>query len=123
MQVLLLVEQHALGLQLADDVAVAVLDPAALVVGRFGGECAVGGDGADQRRAFAVDEPGLLGLEHVEVDFAEGRGLMDDARAGVDGDEIGRHDAPGDVLTCRRRLSWPCLLALGLVVDSRTAAR
>ena len=47
---------------------------------------------------FAVDESRLLGLQHVEVDFAEGRGLMDDARAGVDGDEIGRHDAPGDVL-------------------------
>ena len=43
-----------------------------------------GADGADQRRAFAVDEPGLLGLEHVEVDLAEGRGLVDDARAGVD---------------------------------------
>jgi hypothetical protein len=43
--------------QFADDVLVAVLDPAALVVGRLGGELAVGPDGADQRRAFAVDEP------------------------------------------------------------------
>ena len=47
--VLLLVEQLAFGLHLADDVAVAVLDPAALVFGRFGGERAVGGDRADQR--------------------------------------------------------------------------
>ena len=94
--VLLLVEERPFGLHLADDVAVAVLDPAALVFGRFGGERAVGGDRADQRRAFALDEPGLLGLEQLEVDFAEGRGLVDDARAGVHRDEIRRHDPPGD---------------------------
>ena len=122
--VLLLVEQHALGLQLADDVAVAVLDPAALVLGRFGGERAVGGDGADQRRALAVDEPGLLGLEHVEVHLAERRGLVDDARAGVDGDEIGRHDPPCQ-MCCRAAgclQSAPGRSPCVVVVDSRTAA-
>ena len=43
-QVLLLMEQQPSALQLADDVAVAVFDPAALIVGRFGGELAVRGD-------------------------------------------------------------------------------
>ena len=57
-----------------------------------------GATGADQRRAFAVDKSGSLGLEQIEVNFTKGRGLVDDARAGVDGDEIGRHDAPGNVL-------------------------
>ncbi len=68
-----------------------------LVFRRFGGERAVGGDRADQWWAFALDEPGPLGLEQLEIHFAEGRGLMDNARARIHGDEIGRHDAPGDV--------------------------
>ena len=89
-------------LHVADDVAVAVLDPAALVIGGLGGERAVGGDGADQLRPLAIDESGLLGQQHVVVNFAEGRGLVDDAGAGVDGDEIGRHHPPGDSC-CRYR--------------------
>ena len=39
--VLLLVEEHAFGLQLADDVAVAVFDPAALVLGNLRSEPAI----------------------------------------------------------------------------------
>ena len=83
MDVLLLVEQEAAGLHLADDVAVAVFDPAALVVGDLGGEGAVGGDGVDQRRALAGDEAGLLGQQQVVVHLAEGRRLVDDARARI----------------------------------------
>ena len=98
MQVLLLVEEQAAAFQVADDVAIAVLDPAALVVGGLGGERAVGGDGVDELRALAFDKPGLLGQQDIEVNFAEGRGLVDDAGARIDGDEVGRHDPPGDRL-------------------------
>jgi len=75
--VLFLVEQQAAALKVADDVAVGLFDPAALVLGRFGGERAVGRNRADQRRAIAIGEPGLLGQQQIEIDFAEGRGLVD----------------------------------------------
>ena len=52
-------EQQPAALQFADDVLVGIFDPAALVVGRFGGELAVGADGADQLGPFAVDETAL----------------------------------------------------------------
>ena len=43
-----------------------------------------GATGADQVGGPSpFDEPCLLGLQQIEVDFAEGRGLMDDAGAGV----------------------------------------
>ena len=69
-----------------------------LVVGRFGGEFAVGTDGEDQFAALADRESRLFGQQHVEVDFAEGRGLVNDAGAAIGRDELGRHDPPGDVL-------------------------
>ena len=97
-EILFLVKQQAVGLQLADDVFVGIFDPATLVVGRLGGESAVGCDRANQFRPLAVDESIALRQQHVVVDFAEGGGLMDHARAGVDGHEIGRHDAPRNML-------------------------
>ena len=72
-QVLLLMEEQAAAFQVADDVLVAVFDPTALIIGGLGGELAVGTDGADQLRALAIDESGLLGKENIEVNFAEGR--------------------------------------------------
>ena len=72
-QILFLMEEQPAALQVADDVLVAVLDPAALVVGRFRGELAIGTDRTDQSRPLAIDETGLFCLENVEIDFSEGR--------------------------------------------------
>ncbi len=83
-EVLLLVEQHAVGLHPPDDVAVGLLDPAALIIRRLGGELAVGADGVDQLRPLSVDEPLLFGQQDFVVHLAEGRGLVDDAGAGID---------------------------------------
>ena len=90
-QVLLLMEQQAALLQLADDVLVGILDPAALIVGRFGGELAVG---RRRRRSAAGPAPSTKracsSMQHVVVDFAERWRLMNDAGAAVGGDELGR---------------------------------
>ena len=80
--------------------AIAVLDPAALVVGGLGGEGAVGSDGVDELRALAFHKAGLLGQQNVEVDLAEGRGLVDDAGAGIDRDEV-RRQRPARRSCCR----------------------
>ena len=53
-QILLLMEEQALGFQVADDVAVGLFDPAAFEFGRFVGERAVGSDGANERRALRL---------------------------------------------------------------------
>jgi hypothetical protein len=37
-------------------------------------------------------------LQQVEVDFAERRGLMHNARTGIDGDEIGSDNSPSKML-------------------------
>ena len=97
----------------------ALFHVAALEIGRLAGEGAVGGHRADQRRAVAVDEPGLLDLEHVEVDFAEGRGLVDHARARVDGHEIRGHDPPGDVLAAAAAETPAGLAGRAVVVAER----
>ena len=120
-QILLLVEQQPAAAQLARDVFVGFLDPAAGVVGRFGGEAAIGSDGADQLGPFARLEAADLGLQHLEVDLAEGRRLVHDARAAVDGDELGRHHAPGNVLPAAD-LEPALLLAEVSCSSNRTAA-
>ncbi len=61
--------------EVTDDVAVAVLDPASFVIGRFFSEFAIGSDGADQMRALAIDKAGLLISEDLIVNFAK-RGAM-----------------------------------------------
>ncbi len=121
MEVLLLVEEQAARLQVADDVAIGILDPAALVVGGLGCEGAFGGDGVDELRALAFHKAGLLGQQNVEVDLAEGRGLVDDARAGIGRDEVRRDNPPGDVLRAAD-LSWPCFWP-SVEDSSRTARR
>ena len=119
-QVLFLVEEQAATLQVADDVAIGLLDPAALVVGGLGGEGAVGGDGVDELRALAFHEAGLLGQQNVEVNLAEGRGLVDDAGARIDGDEVGRHDPPGNLLPAAGlELALDLAMLAGIVVERR----
>ena len=53
-------------------------------------------------RAFAIDESFLFGQEHIEIDFAERWGLMDNAGARIDCDKICRDDTPCDVLSFAR---------------------
>ena len=95
-QVLFEVQQQAARPQFPIDILVRVLDPAARIIGRLGCELAVRADGADQGRTLTGDEPGLLGQQDFVVHFAEGRRLVDDARATVGRHEIRRDHAPSE---------------------------
>ncbi len=90
---LLRVPEQAALLELAGEVAVAVLHPAPRVgFGRdLGIEAAVGADRTEQRQLGIFT---LLGAQQLEVDLAEGGRDVDHAGAGVELDEVGRDDAP-----------------------------
>ena len=112
--VLFLVEEEAALLEVADDVFVAIFDPAAAaVVGAFVGEFAVGADAVDERRAFAVDEIFLLLREDFVVVFAEGWRDVYEAGAAVGRDEVAGNDSPREWL---RSATERLLELAGLVV-------
>ena len=118
-------EQQPALLQVADDVFVAVLDPAAAaVVGAFVGELAVGADGVDQLRTFVRRRNRLLlSSKHVVVDFAKRRRLMNDAGAAVGRDEVGRDDSPTQSCSIAAACeSARSSVAESLDSNSRTAA-
>ena len=94
MNVLLLVDEQPAGLEVASDVAVALLDEPAAPHRELVGEGAVGGDAIEQRRPPRL-EAGLLGHEDAVIDLPKGGGDMNDPGARVGGDEVGRDDAPG----------------------------
>ena len=97
--ILLLVNEQAAGPQVAGDVAVALLHEPSAPHRKSVGERAVGRDGVDECRPRTVGKAGLLGYEHGVVHLAEGRRDVDDAGAGVGGDEVGGDHPP------RRRLA------------------
>ena len=97
-QVLFEVEQNPAFFEVARNVFVAFLDPAAFVIGRRVGEFPVGGDGADQVRALTVDEARLLLDEKIVVDFAERRSFVNEPGSGVGRNEERRANAPSEVV-------------------------
>ena len=81
-----------------------------------------GATALEQLRSLIIANRALLGLQHVVVHFAEGRRQVDDAAAGVEGDEIGWHNAPSKVLG-GRRLSGVLRVAPASCNNRPTAAR
>jgi hypothetical protein len=85
------VDEPPAPLELGEDVLVAVFDPTAGVGRELRAERAVGADGAEEREVLVLCKE--LPVRHVVVLAERGRDV-DDARAGVERDEVGREDLP-----------------------------
>ena len=94
MDVLLLMNEQATGLQVARDVAVALLHEPARYEREFISERPIGSDTVDQRRPLPLDKTSLLGDQHRVVNLSKRRRDVHDTRPGVSGHEIGGHHAP-----------------------------
>lgn len=95
-EILFLVEEFSFVAEAAGDEFVGIFDPSAGVVGGFGGEFAIGTNGADEFRTLAGLEARLFVGEDFEVDFTEGGREVDESGAGVGGNEGCGHNAPGE---------------------------